>query len=51
MEKKTSRYNLWTYTTSEFISGLGNGIYTFGISLYILAATGSAISFAVNLVL
>lgn len=51
MEKKTSKYNLWAYTVSELVSGLGNGIYTFGISLYILAATGSAISFALNLML
>lgn len=51
MRKKSSRYNLWAYTASEFISGLGNGIYTFGISLFILGVTGSAISFAVNLVL
>lgn len=51
MEKRTSKYNLWAYTVSELVSGLGNGIYTFGISLYILAATGSAISFALNLML
>lgn len=51
MKNKASKYNLWAYTASELIVGLGNGIYTFGISLYILAATGSAISFALNLVL
>ncbi|WP_232299546.1 MFS transporter [Pontibacillus chungwhensis] len=49
MEKRVI-YHLWAFACSKFISSFGNNVYGFGISLYILTATGSAIGFAVNLI-
>lgn len=43
-------YHLYTFTISKLISTFGSSVYTFGISLYVLALTGSAASFALNLI-
>lgn len=43
-------YHLYTFTISKLISTFGSSVYAFGISLYVLALTGSAASFAVNLI-
>ncbi|MGN1402324.1 MAG: MFS transporter [Bacillus sp. (in: firmicutes)] len=48
---KKARQHLGTFLISKLISSLGASIYSFGISFYILSATGSAMSFAVNLIL
>ncbi|MGG0658165.1 MFS transporter [Rummeliibacillus pycnus] len=47
---KKATYHLWTFTISKIISILGSNVLAFGISLYILKMTGSATSFAVNMV-
>lgn len=43
-------YNLYTFMTSKLISTFGAQVYTFAISFYILQLTGSATSFATNLI-
>lgn len=47
---RRATYNMWTFIVSKLISSLGSSIYTFGISFYIISATGSATNFAMNLV-
>lgn len=47
---KQATYHLYTFTISKLISTFGSSVYTFGISLYVLALTGSAASFAINLI-
>lgn len=47
---KRASYHLYTFTISKLISTFGSSVYAFGISLYVLALTGSAASFAVNLI-
>ncbi|HWI47808.1 MAG TPA: MFS transporter [Rummeliibacillus sp.] len=47
---KKATYHLWTFTISKIISILGSNVLAFGISLYILKMTGSATSFAINLI-
>lgn len=47
---KQATYHLYTFTISKLISTFGSSVYTFGISLYVLALSGSAASFAVNLI-
>ncbi|QSS98630.1 MFS transporter [Pontibacillus sp. ALD_SL1] len=47
---KRVTYHLWAFAFSKLLSSFGSSVYGFGISLYILTATGSAIGFAVNLV-
>lgn len=47
---KRATYHLYTFTISKLISTFGSSVYTFGISLYVLALTGSAANFAVNLI-
>ncbi|MDW0110875.1 MFS transporter [Sporosarcina aquimarina] len=47
---KRATYHLWTFTASKMISAFGAQIYAFAISFYILQLTGSATSFAANLV-
>lgn len=42
-------YHLWTFTVSKLISTSGAQVYSFAISFYILQLTGSATSFATNL--
>lgn len=43
-------YHLYTFTISKLISTFGSSVYAFGISLYVLAITGSAANFAINLI-
>lgn len=43
-------YHLWTFVTSKLISSFGAQVYVFAISFYILQQTGSATSFATNLI-
>lgn len=53
MEKsklKRATYHLWTVTASKFIVNLGYQVFVFAISLYILRMTGSAMSFAINII-
>ena len=50
LKLKRATYNLWTFTTSKIISSFGAQVYTFAISFYILQLTGSATSFAANLI-
>ncbi|MGE7090393.1 MFS transporter [Lysinibacillus sp. NPDC048646] len=47
---KKATYHLWTFTASKMIALLGSHVLSFGISLYILAMTGSAMSFATNMI-
>ncbi|ETI70730.1 MFS transporter [Neobacillus vireti] len=47
---RKATYHLWTFTISKLISSFGAQVYAFAISFYILQATGSAASFAVNLI-
>lgn len=47
---KRATYHLYTFTVSKLISTFGSSVYAFGISLYVLALTGSAANFAVNLI-
>lgn len=49
MKLKKATQHLWTFTISKLISTFGASVYTFGISFYILSITGSATSFATNL--
>lgn len=46
---KRAVYHLWTFTISKFISNFGAQIFAFAVSFYILQVTGSASSFAINL--
>ncbi|MEZ7173364.1 MFS transporter [Sporosarcina sp. OR05] len=47
---KRATYHLWTFTISKMISSFGAQVYAFAISFYILQVTGSATSFATNLI-
>ncbi|MFA1736416.1 MULTISPECIES: MFS transporter [Lysinibacillus] len=47
---KKATYHLWTFTASKMIAMLGAHVMAFGFSLYILAMTGSAMSFATNMI-
>jgi MFS transporter, DHA3 family, macrolide efflux protein len=46
---KKATYHLYTFTISKLTSSFGAQVYTFAISFYILQWTGSATSFAANL--
>lgn len=50
LKLKKATYHLWTFTISKLISSFGAQVYAFGISFYILQLTGSATSFAMNLI-
>lgn len=50
LKLKRATYHLWTFTVSKLISAFGAQVYAFAISFYILQATGSATSFAANLI-
>jgi MFS transporter, DHA3 family, macrolide efflux protein len=50
LKLKKATYHLWTFTISKMISSFGAQVYAFAVSFYILQATGSATSFAANLV-
>lgn len=47
---KKATYHLWTFTTSKLIAAFGGQVYAFAISFYILQMTGSAMSFATNII-
>ncbi|MEK4487449.1 MFS transporter [Psychrobacillus sp. FSL H8-0484] len=47
---KRATYHLWTFTISKLVSSFGASVYSFAISFYILQLTGSATSFAANLI-
>lgn len=49
-QEKKVRYHFWAFSISKFASGLGTNVLAFGVSLYILAATGSALGFAINMI-
>lgn len=50
MKLKRATYHLWTFTISKLISSFGAQVYAFAVSFYILQLTGSATSFATNLI-
>ena len=50
LKLKKATYHLWTFTISKLISTFGASVYAFGISFYILSITGSATSFAMNMI-
>ncbi|KAA0948434.1 MFS transporter [Sporosarcina sp. ANT_H38] len=50
LKLKKATYHLWTFTISKLISSFGSQVYAFAISFYILQETGSATSFAMNLI-
>lgn len=50
LKLKRATYHLWTFTISKLISSFGAQVYSFAISFYILQLTGSASSFAMNLI-
>jgi MFS family permease len=50
LKLKKATYHLWTFTISKMISSFGAQVYAFAISFYILQQTGSASSFALNLI-
>ncbi|WP_203248136.1 MFS transporter [Sporosarcina beigongshangi] len=50
LKLKKATYHLWTFMTSKLISSFGAQVYTFAISFYIIQLTGSATSFATNLI-
>ena len=50
-KSKKTKQHIWTFLFSKLIASLGISIYSFGISFYILSVTGSALSFAINLIL
>lgn len=47
---KKATYHLYTFMVSKLISTFGAQVYAFAISFYILQLTGSATSFATNLI-
>ncbi|MCL6573800.1 MAG: MFS transporter [Bacillus sp. (in: Bacteria)] len=50
LKLRKATYHLWTFTISKLISSFGSQVYSFALSFYILQATGSAKSFAWNLI-
>lgn len=50
LKLKRATYHLWTFVISKLISSFGAQVYAFAISFYILQLTGSATSFAMNLI-
>lgn len=49
LKLKKASYHLWTFLVSKMVSALGSNVYSFGMSLYILQMTGSALNFAANM--
>ncbi len=49
LKLKKATYHLYTFMISKLISTFGSQVYAFAISFYILQLTGSATSFATNL--
>lgn len=50
LKKDRSIANLLIFTMSKYISSFGGNVYAFGVGLYILSMTGSAMSFAISMV-
>jgi MFS transporter, DHA3 family, macrolide efflux protein len=50
LKLKKATYHLYTFMVSKLISTFGSQVYAFAISFYILQLTGSATSFATNLI-
>lgn len=50
LKLKKATYHLYTFMISKLISTFGSQVYAFAISFYILQLTGSATSFATNLI-
>ncbi len=50
MKIRRATYHLYTFMISKLTSTFGAQVYTFAISFYILQLTGSAASFAINLI-
>ncbi|MED4017874.1 MFS transporter [Sutcliffiella cohnii] len=50
LKLKKATYHLYTFMISKMVSTFGAQVYTFAISFYILQLTGSATSFATNLI-
>lgn len=50
LKLKKATYHLWTFTISKLVSTFGAQVYSFAVSFYILQLTGSASSFALNLI-
>lgn len=50
IKNKRATRNLYTFLVSKMLTSVGFGVFNFGISLYILSVTGSALSFATNIV-
>lgn len=48
---KKATYHLKTFLVSKMIGSLGANVYAFAISMYILALTGSSLTFATNMLL
>ena len=47
---KKASYHLNTFLISKVFGSLGMNVYAFGMSMYILSMTGSALSFAANII-
>ncbi len=50
LKLKKASYHLKTFLISKMISSLGANVYAFGMSMFILSMTGSALSFAANMI-
>src|SRR5690554_3444111 len=50
LKLKRATYHLWTFTISKLVGSFGAQVCAFAISFYILQMTGSATSFATNLI-
>ncbi len=50
LKLRKATYHLYTFTISKLISSFGAQVYAFAVSFYILQITGSATSFATNLI-
>ncbi|WP_169817433.1 MFS transporter [Caryophanon tenue] len=48
---KRATYHLYTFLISKLFGSLGATVYSFGMSMYVLSATSSALSFAINMVI
>lgn len=47
---KKATYHLYTFLISKMVGSLGANVYAFGMAMYILSMTGSAFSFAANMI-
>jgi MFS family permease len=51
LKEKVEIRNLFLYSAGKTISILGSSLYSFALGLYVLTLTGSALSFAITLIL